>query len=282
MKWNRRAFRQKMKYMSDAFIRGEQEVMEEFGDDIIAGYKKIVKNWSSESTPRWFKRVTYNKGTRRYHLHVFKTGTALQTGRFDAIDFGLQRSRRVETNKNGFVTTVPNKVRIGGLKRMYAPRTYIPRHVQRTRKKKGETDREFAQYTKDLIKEYTTYVGPAKQLQAQLGHDTRMPMRPYVPKTTVTGGTGGAGKYLPGDTTPNAERKGVVQAGWRNIPYRYEITLGDIRARNWTIGLHHFLNTGTDSFGTGQIWTGLKPFKNQVRNGYNRGVRYAKARKNIT
>jgi hypothetical protein len=44
MKWNRRAFRQKMKYMSDAFIRGEQEVMEEFGDDIIAGYKKIVKN----------------------------------------------------------------------------------------------------------------------------------------------------------------------------------------------------------------------------------------------
>lgn len=275
--WNRRAFRQKMKYMSEDFIRGETEVMQEVAVEIVRGYESIVSNWSATSKPGFFSIVKYDKGTRRYHLRVSMKGSAFKKNRFNAIDEGLNRSRTVKTNKSGFVSTVPNKVKISGLKRLYAPRVDLSGVTQRVRG--NESQREYDSYVKQLIKEHTTYIGPAAQLKSKLsgvGHDTRMPMRPHSPKTTVTGGVGGPGKYLPGPTTPWSPNRGT-QPGWNRIPYRYEFTLGDIRARNWTIGLKFMMKDGVDQFGAGQIWN-LREFAFYVARGYKRGVRYAKAR----
>ena len=283
--YNRRAFRQKMKYMSDAFIRGETEVMQELANEIVRGYESIVSNWSATSRPGFFSVVKYDKGTKRYHMRISMKGSAFKKARFTSIDEGLTRSRTVKTSKNGFVTTSPNKVKIGGLKSLYAPRTYIPRGADRTARDRnaGESTQEFAAWKKQLIKEHTTYIGPATQLRGPpsaigpgKGHDTRMPMRPYSAKTGQRGAIGGTGKYRPGPTTPWSANRGT-QPGWSQIPYRYEVTLGDIKARNWTVGLKFMLADGVDRFGASQIWN-LREYAFYVARGYKRGVRYAKAR----
>lgn len=275
--WNRRAFRQKMKFMSEAFIRGETEVMNEIAGTLVEGYEKIVDNWSAGSRPGFFKVVRYDKGTRRFHMRIAMSGSGFKKNRFIAIDEGLNRSRTVKTNR-GFVTTTPNKVKISGLKKMYSPFVDLSGVRQRIRGQK-ESQREYDSYVKKLIKEHTTLIGPATQMKSNLtgvGHDTRMPMRPYSAKTTISGGTGGSGKYLPGATTPWSPSRGT-QPGWGAIPYRYEITLGDIRARNWTVGLKFLMKDGVDQFGASQIWP-VREFAFYVRRGYDRGRRYAKAR----
>lgn len=277
IKWNRRAFRQKMKYMGDSFIRGETEVMQELATEIVRGYESIVSNWSATSKPGFFSVVKYDKGTKRFHMRVAMKGSAFKKARFTAIDEGANRSRTIKTNKSGFVSSVPNKVRITGLKRIYAPRTDLSGVKQKPRG--DESQREYDSYVKKLIKEHTTYIGPATQMKSALtgvGHDTRMPMRPYSSKTGQRGRIGGSGKYLPGATTPWSATRGT-QPGWNQIPYRYEITLGDINARNWTIGLKFMLRDGVDRFGASQIWN-LREYAFYVARGYKRGVRYAKAR----
>jgi len=279
IKWKRTAFRRNMKRFNESFLRGEEEEMTKLVGIWERGYNAIVASW--ENAPRFAGRVRYYPSTKRFFVRVQIIGDDDLIARFNAIDFGARRSGKADVEGN----ITPSKVGIKGIKYPVLKRPLpIPQGAQKGKRayaeeigskpigtmSKGEYDefmKEYNKYVKGIIAKYTTEISPRGQAIQKFERDKRMPMRVYNPRTGKGGMITGPGTYFPAEKVPGG-------AEWKAIPYMYQVTLGDIEARNFTTGLLAMMATGSDTFGMGKIWPGVRTFRSWVRSGWRRGTKY--------
>lgn len=275
----RNAFKNNMKRFNDDFIRGEREEMEKLAGILADGYNAIVSGW--EEAPRFTGTARYYPQSKRFFVRVQIVGSEELIGRFNAIDFGLTRSTKADVKGK----EAPNKVTVKGIQYPVLKRPLpIPQGAQLTenqyaqskgrnihKMKKSEYDAflvDYGNYVKNLIAKYTVKIGARGQAISKFeGRDKRMPMRPYKSRTGKGGRIGGPGTYYPAEKVPGGSE-------WKAIPYLYQVTLGDIEARNFTLGLYSILKRGNDSFGMGKIWPRARLFSLHVRSGWYRGTKY--------
>ncbi len=242
------------KYISDAFIEANRAVFEIWTEDVAQGYRKIVSNWSKK--PQFIPRVEFQERTGRFFARVQIAGDPIIVKRFEGIDFGARRSGIAKRDNRGSPTmrVLPSKGQ--------------PRRGQFI--KGADGNRDF----KDSMKEFMSggVVQPNPGFRRQY-----MPMRLYIPKTTDRGDYGGEGQHYPKE--PYVQGSGQF-GQWRNLAFVHRSQQGDIRARQFTIGLAQMVQFNHNPFGI-KAWNTKKVYwTNTVRRAYARGVRQANAQRN--
>ena len=178
------------------------------------------------------------------------------------MDFGWQRSSTI--NAEG--VSIPNKVTVKGitypvLKRRGPVRLKKPSDF-------GRDTQAYEAHVKEEMARASVAVGARGQAITNFGKDKRLPMRKYYSHTGKGGRIGGNARYFP-------EQKQVGGAEWKALAsYKYQVTQGDIEARNFTTGLFVMMRTGSDTFGMGKIWPRVRTFESWVRSGWYRGRKY--------
>lgn len=257
--WNRRAFRQVMKYWNDGFIKGQREEMNKLATIWADGFNKIVANWDDK--PRFNTHVQYNKSTRRFFVRVQISGSKEALQHFEWVDVGLKRGQTVKATGE----TVADKVKIKGEVGEGGPRLMNQREFYL---KSGDpSTRAYSAYVKEERKRNTEVTKRGRPLSSRKGW---MPMRLYKAHTGKGGHIGGPGTYTPSSKTEGG-------ADWKSIPYMESVVIGDIEARHYRSGLYSIMKNGRDVFGVGKIWPKARTFTSFVQSGYRKGVKYAKA-----
>lgn len=242
----RRAF--STKYISDAFIKANRTGFQDWANEVVKGYNKIVANWSAESKPRFVPVVRYQTDTKRTYVYIHIKGDDIQVGRFESVDFGKKRSGTVE-RKNVSATMVK-----------------VPHGVTQRHQGYKESNDAYDEYVREFKKQYTVR-NPMYTFRG-------FPMRVHDPKTNTNVRYGGPGTYKPSERYT----KGSGDFGdWQYIPIIREYDQGDILPRDFTKSLY-FLTLGKTSPGR-EIWNEkIVHWRNTVERSYARGVRAANKR----
>lgn len=265
----------KNKY-KNAWGEGARPIYKAYARQWADGYNRIVSNWSAESKPRFVGVATYIKSTGNWFVRVQIVGTQLQKDRFQMLDYGAARGQEAKTPdvtgkeaalKKGFSKQLRLSMDDYMEKNEFLEEYYRAHGGRRGNVRKSK--KAYEKYMADVRKRYTKYfreesgkkVSTTAAEYSRAARRTMMPMYRYASKTGRGGRIGGSG-------SKSQEHK-----------WAYEIKLGAVDARLWTVGLKGLVDEGRDRYGGAKkIWPGLIQWSTVVRNAYAAGSAAANRR----
>ena len=215
-----------------------------WGEQMAAGYNKIVADWSTEVRPHFQAITRYFRATGNVFVYVYIRGTPKQKMIFNMIDHGAKRGQWVEAGAG-----LPRTSEEEDVLKNYRK---APKAISFPTKPRGEKpvawrkEPAWVKYDKEVERAQKQTQRSAKRAKKkkQTGRgpgrtkkQSRLGPTPYTPRTTKGGSYRGPGYSASANPAKSRNRGATSDSSWRGRGQPKRMKLKPIKARRWTLRL---------------------------------------------